>query len=118
LSDAELLDASRDLAADKVLAALRHGYLTQPFRMPVQPQEEPARLPKARLSRRSRGAGARRGNLAVDGGTECRIQAALRRLCEGSTAQIIAHRLATARNADRIAAIRDGRIVEVGAHDT
>jgi ABC-type multidrug transport system fused ATPase/permease subunit len=55
---------------------------------------------------------------AVDVQTERRIQRALRRLCEGRTAIIIAHRLTTIRDADRIAVIRNGRLVEVGDHDT
>ncbi len=53
---------------------------------------------------------------AVDIHTESRIQRALRRLSHGRTAIIIAHRLATIRDADRIAVIRDGRLVETGDH--
>lgn len=53
---------------------------------------------------------------AVDVHTERTIQRALRRLCEGRTAIIIAHRLATVRDADRIAVVRDGTIVELGSH--
>ena len=55
---------------------------------------------------------------AVDIHTESRIQHALRRLSHGRTAIIIAHRLATIRDADRIAVIRDGRVVEIGDHST
>jgi ATP-binding cassette subfamily B protein len=54
---------------------------------------------------------------AVDVQTERRIQHALRRLCEGRTAIIIAHRLATIRDADRIAVIRNGALVELGSHE-
>jgi ATP-binding cassette subfamily B protein len=53
---------------------------------------------------------------AVDVQTERRIQRALRRLCQGRTAIIIAHRLATIRDADRIAVIRHGQLVELGPH--
>jgi ABC-type multidrug transport system fused ATPase/permease subunit len=53
---------------------------------------------------------------AVDVQTERRIQRALRRLCEGRTAIIIAHRLATIRDADRIAVIRHGEVVEHASH--
>jgi len=54
---------------------------------------------------------------AVDIQTERRIQHALRRLCEGRTAIIIAHRLATIRDADRIAVIKHGQLIELGSHD-
>jgi putative ABC transport system ATP-binding protein len=53
---------------------------------------------------------------AVDIQTERRIQRALRRLCEGRTAIIIAHRLATIRDADLIAVIRHGEVVELAPH--
>ncbi len=54
---------------------------------------------------------------AVDVKTERRLQIALRKLCEGRTAIIIAHRLSTIRDADRIAVIREGQVVESGKHD-
>ena len=54
---------------------------------------------------------------SVDIGTERRIEGALRTLLAGRTAFIIAHRLSTIRNADLIAVIDDGRIVEQGTHD-
>ena len=54
---------------------------------------------------------------AVDVQTERRIQRALRRLCAGRTAIIIAHRLATIRDADRIAVLRHGGLVEAGTHE-
>ena len=53
----------------------------------------------------------------VDSYTERRIQKALARLLEGRTAIVIAHRLATIREADRIVVLRDGRLVEQGTHD-
>ncbi len=49
--------------------------------------------------------------------TEALIERALDVLLEGRTAIIIAHRLATAMRADRIAVVDDGRIVEAGTHD-
>jgi subfamily B ATP-binding cassette protein MsbA len=54
---------------------------------------------------------------ALDADSEARIQAALKRLCAGRTTLIIAHRLATVRQADRILALEAGRIVEAGPHD-
>jgi ATP-binding cassette subfamily B protein len=48
--------------------------------------------------------------------SEAKIEAALDALLEGRTAILIAHRLATAMRADRIAVVDDGRIVELGTH--
>jgi ATP-binding cassette subfamily B multidrug efflux pump len=53
---------------------------------------------------------------SVDTVTEALIQDALERLLEGRTAIVIAHRLSTVRNADRIYVIDEGRIVEQGTH--
>ena len=53
----------------------------------------------------------------VDTQTEQQIQAALEELLRDRTAFVIAHRLSTVRNADRIVVIDKGRIVEQGTHD-
>ncbi len=53
----------------------------------------------------------------LDLASETRIEAALDVVLEGRTAIIIAHRLATAMRADRIAVIHDGVLVELGSHD-
>jgi ATP-binding cassette, subfamily B, bacterial len=52
----------------------------------------------------------------LDLASETRIEAALDAVLEGRTAIIIAHRLATAMRADRIAVVHDGEIVELGSH--
>ncbi len=49
--------------------------------------------------------------------SEGRIEEALDTLLEGRTAILIAHRLATAMRADRIAVIHDGEVVELGSHE-
>ena len=54
---------------------------------------------------------------ALDVESEARVQEAVQSLMAGRTAVIIAHRLSTIRRADRIVFMRDGRIVESGAHD-
>ena len=54
---------------------------------------------------------------SVDTVTEALIQRALDRLLADRTAIVIAHRLTTVQNADRIYVIDGGRIVEVGSHD-
>ena len=53
---------------------------------------------------------------ALDTVTEQRIQASLDRLSQGRTGIIIAHRLSTIRNADYIAVVEHGEIVEQGTH--
>jgi ATP-binding cassette, subfamily B, bacterial len=53
----------------------------------------------------------------VDVRTERTIEVGLARLLRGRTAIVIAHRLSTIRNADRIAVLEHGRIVESGTHD-
>jgi ATP-binding cassette, subfamily B, bacterial len=53
---------------------------------------------------------------ALDSESERLIQQALKTLLSGRTAFVIAHRLSTVRDADRIVVIKDGEIAEVGTH--
>jgi len=54
---------------------------------------------------------------SVDVQTESLIQQAINKLTEGRTSIVIAHRLATIQNADKILVMDQGRIVESGTHD-
>ena len=54
---------------------------------------------------------------SVDTYTEEQILAGLRRAMQGRTTILISHRVSTARNADRIAVLVDGSIVEYGTHE-
>ncbi len=54
---------------------------------------------------------------ALDNTTEILIQNALDRLCEGRTTIVVAHRLSTIKNADRILVINNGIVIESGSHD-
>jgi len=54
---------------------------------------------------------------AVDADTEARIKEALDELMEGRTTFIIAHRIQTLRQADRILVLDEGRIVQQGIHE-
>jgi ATP-binding cassette subfamily B protein len=52
----------------------------------------------------------------IDSQTELRIQRALEKLMKSRTALVVAHRLSTVRNADRIIVLNRGRIIETGTH--
>ncbi|HET9949268.1 MAG TPA: hypothetical protein VFQ22_10130, partial [Longimicrobiales bacterium] len=54
---------------------------------------------------------------ALDVETEAGVQEALGRLMKGRTCFIIAHRLSTVVDADRIVVLAEGRIVEEGTHE-
>ena len=54
---------------------------------------------------------------ALDNTTEILIQQALDELCKGRTTIVVAHRLSTIKNADEIAVIANGKIVEQGDHN-
>ncbi|MEM5948099.1 ABC transporter ATP-binding protein [Spirochaetia bacterium 38H-sp] len=53
----------------------------------------------------------------VDTRTETHIQKALKTLLKGRTSLVIAHRLGTIRDADKICVIENGRIIEQGSHE-
>jgi ATP-binding cassette subfamily B protein len=54
---------------------------------------------------------------AVDTETDMNIRAALKKRQEQSTTLIITHRVATAKDADKIVVLDQGKIAEVGTHE-
>lgn len=54
---------------------------------------------------------------ALDNTTEILIQKSLDELCKGRTTLVVAHRLSTVKNADEIAVISEGNIIEQGTHN-
>ncbi len=54
---------------------------------------------------------------ALDNATEIMIQQSLDELCKGRTTLVVAHRLSTIKNADRIAVVSGGKICEEGTHE-
>jgi subfamily B ATP-binding cassette protein MsbA len=117
-TEAELLDAAHAAYADEFIAQLPDGYLSLVG-------ERGLRLSGGQ---RQRVAIARaflkdppilildEATAALDSESENLIHDALRRLMRGRTTLIIAHRLSTVMNADRIVVIEKGTVCEVGRH--
>jgi ABC-type multidrug transport system fused ATPase/permease subunit len=55
---------------------------------------------------------------AVDTQTEVTIQNAMAQVMKGRTSLVVAQRLSTVRNADKIIVLKDGKVAEEGAHET
>jgi ATP-binding cassette subfamily B protein len=116
--DDHLIEAARELGADEVIRRLPSGYLTEAGPLGghlSHGQRQLVCLLRAYLADPTVLV-LDEATSAIDIQTERRIQHALRRLCAGRTAIVIAHRLATIRDADQIALIRHGQLVELGRH--
>ncbi|MGY1803089.1 ABC transporter ATP-binding protein [Blastococcus sp. SYSU D00922] len=118
-TDAEMEDAARRAQVHDVIAALPAGYDTVVgARGHRFSGGEKQRLAIARtLLRDPRVLVLDEATSALDNETERAVQAALDEAARGRTTITIAHRLSTVRDADRIAVLDAGRVVEQGAHD-
>ncbi len=116
---AEIEDAARNAAAHDFIVALPQGYDTMAGeRGGNLSGGERQRIALARAFLRDAPILLLdEATSALDAASEAQVQEALKRLSKGRTVLVIAHRLATVRDADRILALENGRIVEVGRHD-
>jgi ATP-binding cassette subfamily B protein len=118
-TDDEVLEACRAVGIDDLVDRLPHGIDT-----PVHERGVALSSGERQLLALARAFLARPRVLVLDEATsnldlrsESRVEHALDVLLEGRTAIVIAHRLTTARRADRIGVVHDGRITELGSHD-
>jgi ATP-binding cassette, subfamily B, bacterial len=118
-SDAEVEEAARAAEAHEFLAALPQGYDTYLGERGVRlsgGQQQRLAIARAVL-KDAPILLLDEATSALDAASERAIQQALERLVQGRTTLVIAHRLATVRQADRIVVIDQGRIVAQGRHD-
>jgi len=117
-TDKELLAATRAAYAHEFIEALPDGYNTEIGERGVKlsgGQKQRLALARALLAD-PRILILDEATSSVDAEAEYLIQQALDAVLKGRTALVIAHRLSTIRNADKIIALEEGRIVEIGDH--
>ncbi|KWX04704.1 ABC transporter ATPase [Carbonactinospora thermoautotrophica] len=117
-SDAELVAAARAANAHEFIAALPQGYgtvLGERGNTLSGGQRQRLAIARALLADAPLLV-LDEATSSVDARREAEIAEALARLRAGRTCLVIAHRLATVRDADRIVVLSDGRVVEVGDH--
>ena len=117
-TDAELRAAAEAADAHEFISALPQGYDTPVGERGVRlsgGQRQRIAIARA-LLRDPRVLLLDEATSSLDGESEAAVQRALARLMAGRTTVVVAHRLATVANADRIYVLHDGRVVDVGAH--
>jgi ATP-binding cassette subfamily B protein len=118
-SDLDVERAARAVGAHELIASLPQGYLT-----PVTQRGRSLSAGQRQLLALARAELVDPSLLILDEATsnldlasDARVRRAMRLLSRGRTTLLIAHRLQTARPADRIVVLEDGRVAEAGSHD-
>jgi ATP-binding cassette subfamily B protein len=119
-TDAEVEAAARAVGAHDTIAALPNGYLTvltERGGSLSSGQRQLIALARAELADAALLL-LDEATSNLDLATESRVTAAMRRVSRNRTTIVIAHRLQTARLADRIALLDQGRVAEMGTHES
>ena len=117
-ADAEVEAAARAANAHDFVAALPEGYATEVGERGVRlsgGQKQRVAIARAVL-KDPRVLLLDEATSALDAESEALVRDALARLMHGRTAVVIAHRLSTVRDADRVVVLDGGRVVESGSH--
>ncbi len=118
-TDAEVMDAARAVGAHDLIMRLPQGYgtkLTERGANLSMGQRQLLSFARA-LVADAKILVLDEATSSIDSYTEQQIQKALVTLLKGRTGLVIAHRLATIRNADRIMVLQAGELIEQGTHD-
>ncbi len=118
-SDEEVIEAAKNASIHEYIMSLPEGYDTEIGERGVKLSGgQKQRLSIARVFLKNPAILILdEATSALDNTTEILIQAALDRLAKGRTTLVVAHRLSTVKNADRIAVVQKGEIAELGTHD-
>ena len=118
-TEAEIIDAAKQANANQFITDFPEGYETLVGERGIQlsgGQRQRVAIARAIL-RNPKILILDEATSALDSESESLVQEALDKLMQGRTSLVIAHRLATVRNADKILVLEKGTIIETGNHE-